>query len=99
MSNARSDRVGSHKTVQFYDPRGDTRVVMYHSTRVVEFDDKSVTLKSGGFVTQTTALRMNQASNQNGLGFKVNRKNGEFIVTQRNGVKLVFTDTITFNYK
>jgi len=46
--------------------------VRYHSTRVVTIHlNGDVTLRTGGYRTNTTKCRMNQAANQYGLGFHV----------------------------
>lgn len=58
---------------------GET-AVRYHSTDVVSFDCKKITLRSGGYRTLTTKLRMNQASNQFDLGYSVYQKDGGWYV-------------------
>lgn len=50
---------------------GDTTHVRYHDTDVVSFTATTITLRSGGWRTATTKLRMNQASHQFNLGFEV----------------------------
>ena len=46
--------------------------VRYHSTRVVTIHPSGdVTLRTGGYRTNTTKCRMNQAANQFSLGFHV----------------------------
>lgn len=53
----------------------------YHDTAVVGvFNDGTIRLNSGGFRTYTTKLAMNQASNQDGLGFGVVQKAGKWLV-------------------
>lgn len=54
--------------------------VQYHNTFVVEFDNKEIVLRNGGWKTQTTKTRMNQTSNQYGLGFTVFQKNYDWFV-------------------
>lgn len=58
---------------------GETSV-RYHSTDVVCFDWKKITLRSGGWRTVTTKLRMNQASNQFDLGYSVYQEKGDWYV-------------------
>lgn len=54
----------------------------YHSTAVVQVNpDGSIVLDSGGWRTATTKLAMNQASKQDGLGFQVFARRGEWFVT------------------
>jgi hypothetical protein len=53
--------------------------VWYHSTCVVEFDKDVIKLCTGGWRTATTKTRMNQASNQFGLGYSVYQKRGGLV--------------------
>ena len=62
-------RVGTHKT-NILQLEGMTSIV-YHSTAVVQFNSDKIILNSGGWDTRTTKSRMNQASNQYGLGYEV----------------------------
>ena len=75
---------------------GKTRVV-YHATTVVSFDAETVTLNSGGWQTSTTKTRMNQASNQFGLGYRVWQKNDIWFVALASGEVVLFADGMTFN--
>lgn len=59
---------------------GNRTQVFYHQTCVVEFDEKIVKLCTGGWKTATTKTRMNQASNQFGLGYQVSQKKGDWFV-------------------
>lgn len=65
--------------------------VTYHNTQVVEADAFSITLRSGGWQTYTTKARMNQASNQFGLGYSVYQHKREWFVSYQ-GQKLPFVD-------
>lgn len=49
-------------------------IVRYHSTDVVRFNQSTIILDTGGWNTATTQTRMNQASNQFELGYRVYRK-------------------------
>ncbi|MFW6272830.1 MAG: hypothetical protein ACOC2U_03525 [bacterium] len=62
-------QVGSHKTTITND--GNYQKVTYHNTDVVKFNEKEIILNSGGWLTNTTKTRMNQASNQFNLGYNV----------------------------
>lgn len=75
---ARSTQVGSHRT-SIYTEKGMTKVV-YHNTAVVSFDPESITLDTGTYYTRTTKVRMNQASSQFDLGFRVFVKDFEWYV-------------------
>jgi len=68
-----------------------TTTVKYHNTDVVSFDSNFVVLDSGGWQTVTTKLRMNQASNQFGLGYSVFQKDREWFVDW-DGQTLPFKD-------
>ncbi len=75
---SRNDTVGSHKTtVSTID--GMTTVV-YHQTAVVRWNGEKIILNSGGFQSVTTKRRMNQASSQYGLGFRVYQEDFEWFV-------------------
>ncbi len=73
-----------------------TTIVRYQQTDVVMFDIIGVDLNSGGRRTATTKLRMNQASNQYGLGYTVFQKDYEWFVTLPNGTTVEFHDGMTF---
>jgi len=75
---SRQDKIGSHKTSVFAE-NGFTRV-LYHQTQVVKFNEKQIRLNSNGWATVTTKLRMNQASNQFNLGYRVFQKDFEWFV-------------------
>ena len=75
---ARQDKVGTHKTSIRSD--GSAIIVRYHYTDVVKFTPKTITLNTGGYFTNTTKTRMNQASNQYGLGYYVFQKNYDWFV-------------------
>lgn len=68
------NKVGKHKTSitkrEIWTKMEQT-VVTYHDTDVVKFTIYEIELDSGGFSTPTTKLRMNQASHEFGLGFRV----------------------------
>ena len=74
---------------------GGKVTVAYHSTKVVEFDDKKIVLRTGGWKTATTKARMNQASNQFNLGYSVYVDKGQWFVGYK-GSAIPFTgDTLT----
>jgi len=70
--------IGTHRTN--VEQLGDRTYVRYHSTNVVEFDHLWITLDTGGHWTRTTKLRMNQASNEFDLGYRVYQRNFEWYV-------------------
>ena len=67
---AQQQTIGTHKTTIATD--NDVLMVTYHNTIVVKVvDNRYVTLNSGGWYTNTTKTRMNQASRQYGLRYSV----------------------------
>ena len=62
---------------------GKNTQVIYRGTVVVSFSNKLITLNTGGWMTATTKTRMNQASSQFGLGYRVFQKNFEWFVTHK----------------
>jgi len=74
-------KVGAHKTKVHHD--GTHVCVVYHATCVVRFNSDEIVLNSDGWRTVTTKLRMNQASNQYGLGFNVYQKEHVWYVDGR----------------
>lgn len=69
----------------------------YHNTDVIKWDDKTVTLNSGGFETRTTKKRLNAASHQFGLNFSVYQKKHVWYVVLPNGNTVDFVDNMTFD--
>lgn len=88
-------RVSGRSTAIFTDDAG-THVV-YHQTKVVTWTDTQVTLRSGGWLSATTKLRMNQTTNQFRLGFSVRQSDHEWLVTLPNGSTVSFVDGMTFD--
>lgn len=95
---AQTQRVRGVATT-IYTENGET-VVRYHQTAVVRFSKDSITLNSGGWRTNTTKTRMNQAANQFGLGYQVVQDRGNWYVcmddADGNEVRRDFTDGMTF---
>jgi len=72
-------------------------MVVYVSTLIVEWDENFVTLNTGGWRTVTTKRKMQQASNQFGLGYSIYANKGEWFVRLRGGEVLSFSgDEIKF---
>lgn len=65
---------------KIYTQDSGKKEVWYHETCVVEFDSDKITLRTGGWKTNTTKLRMNQASYQFHLGYQVFQKKGEWFI-------------------
>jgi hypothetical protein len=68
--------------------------VKYHQTDVVKFSPVEIILNSGGWQTATTKTRMNQASNQFGLGYCVFQKDFKWFVDFE-GKTIDFEDGMT----
>ena len=84
----RMDKLSNYRTT--WDNNG----VTYVSTRIVSWDDNTVTLNSGGWQTATTKNKMNQAANQFGLGFGVYQRKGDWFVRLKDGSESPFFDGI-----
>lgn len=91
---SQQQRVGSHATSVHKDADGFMAVV-YQNTAVVRFNDHEVILNSNGWRTATTKTRMNQASNQYGLGFYVYQQEGQWFVRTPAG-EVPFRDGMKF---
>lgn len=72
----RMDRLSNHKTT--WDASG----VTYVSTRIVSWNDDTVTLRDGGWRSVTTKRKMVQAARQFGLGYTVSQRKGDWYVTR-----------------
>ena len=92
---ANLNEIGNHKTSVF--TLEDTTYVKYHWTNVVEFNEETITLNTGGWYTPTTKTRMNQTSNQFGLGFRVYQKDFDWFVEYDNKTFEFLGDSITLN--
>jgi hypothetical protein len=84
----RMNKIGSTATNVQTDEKGTTRV-RYHQTDVVSFSPKTITLNTGGWFTNTTRNRMNQAAQQFALGYSVYQKAFRWFV-EFNGKTVAF---------
>jgi hypothetical protein len=82
----------SERATAIISEEGYTKVV-YHSTCVVKWNQERIILDSGKWQTATTKTRMNQASNQFDLGYRVFQKDYEWFVEWK-GETLEFFDGI-----
>lgn len=88
----RHNQVGKHKTsVMVTNGMG---TVVYHRTPVVHWDAQKIVLDTGGWFTNTTKSRMNQASNQFGLGYTVWQKDRAWYVRYKDMVHSFSGDTL-----
>ena len=84
--------VGTHKTSIRTDD--EHTIIRYHDTDVVKFNSDYIILNSGGWETVTTKRRMNQTSEQYGLGFHVFQKDYIWYVSTGNQT-ISFVDGMT----
>lgn len=68
-----------------------TTSIKYHWTTVVEFDQDTITLDTNGYETKTTKARMNQASQEFGLGYQVYQENFQWYADYK-------SESIPFEY-
>lgn len=74
------------------NPETGTVNYFYHDTPIVGvFTDGSIRLNSGGWQTATTKRAMNQASNQDNLGFQVFQRKHAWFVSWK-GLEVPFVD-------
>jgi hypothetical protein len=90
----RMDKLSSYKTT--IGSTADGIAVRYCSTDIVVFNDRTVTLNSGGWRTATTKRKMQQASNQFRLGFGIWQEDYCWYVSRYQGDKVPFEDGMTF---
>ncbi len=73
--------------------------VRYHQTDVFRYDTRAgkITLRSGGWESATTKVRINQCFNQYAPGFSLYQKNGTWYVWHRASDRLTkFRDGMSF---
>lgn len=84
--------IGTHATTIAPQKDGHNTInVTYHRTVVVSYNDRFITLDSGGYQTVTTKRRMNEASVTFGLGYQVFQVNFSWFV-KFNGETIPFED-------
>ena len=74
---------------------GDDIIVTFHSTNIVVFNNKRIILNSNGWLTPTTKERMNQASDEFELGFRIFQKDFTWFVKLQSGNVFDFKDGMT----
>lgn len=87
-------KISRNNTTNRLNPTTDMREITLHQTIVVAFNEGIIELNSGGWHTPTTRNRMNQVSNEYGLGFQVFQVKGYWFVSYK-GQKIAFTDNMT----
>lgn len=76
---SRYNEIGRTATTVASNGDGSTAVT-YHKTKVVVWNDQFITLNSGGYLTNTTKLRMNQAAVVHNLGYSIAQTKGKWNV-------------------
>jgi hypothetical protein len=92
---ARTSEIGSHKTTVKSDLSKSNLLVTYHNTDVVTVNNGFITLRHGGFKTNTTKLRMNQASRQYNLSYVVYQSNFSWFVDYKGKTYEFIGDSLT----
>ena len=87
--------LNSYKTRVLTD-QAKTRVFFY-DTPVVTFDENTIDLDHGGWRTHSTKVRMNQASQEFGLGYAVFQKDHEWFVDYRGEVHPFTSEELTLS--
>lgn len=83
------------KTATTISQRYGKTVVTYHAIDVVSFDNKEIVLNTGGWRSNTTKIRMNQAANVFRLRYQVYQKAKEWFCSYK-GQDIPFDqDTLT----
>ena len=96
----------SHKLLKKYSPKliaNNTEVqvkdnleegfVKYHQTKIVEWNKNSIILKTDGHFTQTTKKKMNLASEEFNLGFRIEQRDFSWFILDRKMNVFVKFDT------
>jgi hypothetical protein len=85
--------LSGYKTRVLADEDNVTRV-FFHETPVVSFNERSIALNTGGWWTRTTKARMNQASQEFGLGFHVLQKQNKWFVAYQDETHPIVSDEL-----
>lgn len=88
-------RLGKTATSVRTDAQGTH--IRYHDTDVVTFTPEKVILRTGGWYTNTTKTRMNQAACQFGLGYGVSQRKGQWYVSRWNETMMEWVEEQPFN--
>ena len=74
---SQTQRISKNNTAIIHHTNGNISVIL-HSTEIVTIKTDVIELNTGGYFTATTKTRMNQVSNEMGLGYQVYQKKGEW---------------------
>lgn len=82
----------SKRATTVFDDGEGFMACVYHQTKVVRWSRDTVVLNSNGFQTATTKTRMNEVSQEYGLGYHVFQKDHEWYVELPSGKVVDFND-------
>ena len=88
--------LSNYKTTWEERENGIYGSVTYTHTRIVQWADGDITLNSDGWETVTTKRKMNQASEQFCLGYRVFQKNYKWFVELPSGQVIDYVDNMKF---
>ena len=86
-------RLGKLATKVVYTKNGMD--VFFYNTKIVNLAGRKLTLDTGGWFIATTRTRMNQVSNQFGLGYGVIQRNYEWYIVYGDEIIPVIGNKIT----
>jgi len=87
--------INGYKTQVLSD--GDKTRVFFHDTPVVTFNEKTIELNTGGWRTRSTKVRMNQASQEFGLGFRIFQQKKDWFVDYKSESRPFEAEELTLN--
>lgn len=91
---SQQSKLGTTATSLWVSSDGWTRV-KYHDTTIIKWNEDSIVLDSGGWMTATTRRRMNQAAKQFKLSFRLVQQDSAWLVVLGAGRTLNFSDGMT----
>lgn len=78
-----TQKLSRNNTTRHFNNELQRNEIILYSTLIVAYNDEMIKLDSGGWKKPLTKTRMNQASNQLGLGYLVYQKKGSWFVHYR----------------
>lgn len=87
--------LGRKKATSLYS-ENDFMIVQLYNTKIIKWNDSEIVLNSGGWRTNTTKARINQASWENNLGISVSQVDSNWYVYRGSEV-IPFSDGMTIS--
>lgn len=97
MSNL--NRIPTNNTSVLKYADGSFIVTLHETPIVTKSKHGTLVLRTGGYKSNTTKTRMNQVSNEMGLGFMVVQKDGHWVVRYQGDEFAFDTDTIIVSHR